>query len=187
MRDLKFIWIVAHWTHPAGARPRRAAHAARPSRRGDRIAALAHVRLLHLLTTAAGTKRTCRHVRYLSAFRGKAVIGDDARNLVAPQCALIRTGVGQSGDARGLDVELQPFRQLQPAIADQRVDLLRQALTLRIILSSSCTRCSDSSRRGRGSSAGSMCRRHDRCTGTHPRTPRASSARPGARTGYRPI
>src|SRR6516165_12034253 len=35
--------------------------------------------------SAFGTKRTCRHVRCLSAFRGKADIGDDARNLVASQ------------------------------------------------------------------------------------------------------
>src|SRR5262249_20087083 len=38
-----------------------------PRRRGDRI----RVALLHLLTAACGTKRTCRHFRYLSAFRGR--------------------------------------------------------------------------------------------------------------------
>src|SRR5260221_12742055 len=56
--------------------------------------------------SAIGTKRTCRHVRYLSAFRGKADIGDDARNLVAPQCALIRIEAGWPGNLNRFPVSV---------------------------------------------------------------------------------
>jgi hypothetical protein len=43
--------------------------------------------LLHLLTTASGTKRTCRDVRYLSVFGGKADIGlTMTKPLARPAC-----------------------------------------------------------------------------------------------------
>src|SRR5262245_38341055 len=56
--------------HCACAPLRRAADAARPRRRGDRIGP----RFAAVHESAFGTKRTRRHVRYLSAFRGKADI-----------------------------------------------------------------------------------------------------------------
>src|SRR5262249_42409998 len=51
---------------------------ARPRRRGDRVISPLMHAMLHLLTSAAGTTRTCRHVRDVAAIGAKADISASA-------------------------------------------------------------------------------------------------------------
>jgi len=74
--------------------------------------------------SAFGTKRTCRHVRYLSAFRGKADIGDDTRNLVAPQCALIRIEAGWPNENCDRAMKLAHKLSMQLRAAEERINQL---------------------------------------------------------------
>ena len=53
-----------------------------------------------------GTKRTYGGKFTMSAFGGKADIGNHTRNLVAPQCALIRTEAGWPGNLNRFPVSV---------------------------------------------------------------------------------